>query len=106
MAANIEGGEDPGGMALVPLEIAASERAAQVIEHKIAAKGQLQVLDIETEGRAVEGFEILSGEVLEAGGGQMADVRGIGVGIVRAEVRRVDEHAGAGLGDTVDFGHG
>lgn len=106
MAANVQGGEDPGSVTLVPLEVAAGERAAQVVEHKVPAEGQLQALDVEAEGRAVEGFEILSSEVLEAGGSQMADVRGIGVGIVRAEVRRGDEHAGAGLGDAVDFGHG
>ena len=106
VATNIQGGEDPGGMTLVPLEVAAGERAAQVVEHQVAAEGQLQGLDIEAEGSAVEGFEILSRQVLEAGCGQVADVRGIGVGIVRAEVRRGDEYAGAGLGHAMDFGHG
>ena len=106
VAANVQGGEDPGSMTLIPFEVAAGKRSTQVVEHKVAAEGQLQALDIEAKGRAIEGTEVLSGEVLEAGGGQMADVRGIGVGIVRAEVRRGDEDDGAGLGDAVDFGHG
>src|SRR6185312_17473036 len=88
LAANVQGREDPGGMTLVPLEVAAGQLAAQVVEQEVPAEGQLQALDIETEGRAVEGFEILSREVLETGGGQVAHVRRIGVGIVRAEVRR------------------
>src|SRR5690349_3240212 len=106
VAANVQGGEDPGSMTLIPLEVAAGKRSTQVVEHKVAAEGQLQALDIEAKGRTIEGFEVLSGQVLEAGGGQMTDVRGIGVGIVRAEVRSSDEHAGAGLGDPMDFGHG
>jgi hypothetical protein len=106
LAANVQGGEDPGGVTLVPLEVAAGERAAQVVEHKVPAEGQFQALDVKAKWRAVEGFEILSREVLEAGGGQVADVGGIGVGIVRAEVRRGDEHAGAGLSDAVDLRHG
>src|SRR3954463_8120817 len=106
LAANIQGGEEPCGMALIPFEITPGERAAQVVEYKVAAEGQVEIFDIEAKGRAVEGFEILSGEVLEAGSGQMADVCGIGVGIVRAEVWRRDEHGGSGLRDAVYFGHG
>jgi len=58
-------------MTLVPLEVAAGERAAKVVEQEVPAEGQLQALDIEAKGRTIEGFEVLSGQVLEAGGGQM-----------------------------------
>ena len=95
LAPDVERREHPGGVALVPLQRPPRQESPHVVQHEVAAERQFHLDDVEAVGRPGEGREILPGEILETGRRQMPPVSRIDVGIVRAEVRRHDEHVGA-----------
>src|SRR5690348_17382798 len=105
MAANILRGEDPCGMALIPFQIAARQKAAYSVQKEILAKCQLELLNRKPHIRAAKCGEVLSREVLEAARRQMPYVGGVRIRIVRAEMRRHDENIGAISRDAVNFCH-
>jgi len=77
VATNIECGKNPRGVPLVPLQRSAGDEAAQIVEHEIAAEGELAIDNLEAVRRAGEGREVVAGEILEAGRRQVAAVRGV-----------------------------
>src|SRR5579872_5838739 len=93
MTSNIQGREYPGCMPLIPFEISASQRAPHIIQNKIPAKGQLDTHNIEAKRRPVKALEMFPRQMLETGRRQVTDMRRIGIRIVRAEMRRSQQHA-------------
>ena len=106
MAADILAGENPGCMSFIPFNIPVRQPAAWTVQKEIFAECQLHFFDLEADAGTGESGEIVAGEVLEAARGQMADVGGIGVGIVGAEMGGGDEHVAAVPADPMDLGHG
>ena len=92
MAADIQGGEHPSRMPLIPFEISSSQRVPQIIQNKIPAKGQFHAHNIEAKGRPVKALEMLPRQMVETGRRQMTYMRRIGIRIVRAEMRRGHKH--------------
>lgn len=105
MAADILRREYPRRVALIPFQIAPRQKTSYSIQKKILAKCQLQFLDGKPYIRAAKCGEVLSREVLEAARRQVPHVSGIGVGVMRAEMRRHDKHVGAVARNAVNFGH-
>src|ERR1700690_3142634 len=87
MGADVERGENPGGMPLVPFYRTVRQEAAQIVQNEVAPERQLDADDVEAAGRSSEGRKVPAGEVVEAGGGQVTLVGGIDVGVMRAKVR-------------------
>src|SRR5689334_16316889 len=106
MAADILRREHPCRVALIPFQIAASQKAAYSVQKEVLAKCQLQLLDGKPYIRAAKCGEVFSCEVLEAARRQMPHVSGIGVRVMRAEMRRHDKNICAIARDAVNFGHG
>lgn len=105
MAADILRGEEPCRVALIPFQIAACQEAAYSIQKKIFAKCQFKFLNRKSYGRSAKCGKIFPGEILEAARRQMPYVSGIGVRVVRAEMRRDDKDIGTVSRDAVNFRH-
>lgn len=106
MAANILRRKEPSRMALIPFQISPCQEAAYSIQHKIFAKCQVEFLNRKPDGRSAKCGKIFSGEILKAARRQVPYVRGIGVGVMRTEMRRHDKNIGAISRDAVNFSHG
>jgi hypothetical protein len=105
MTTNVLGGENPGRVAFVPLQIAARQETAGAIQNKVFSKRQCKFFDAELGMGAAKSGKILAREILETARGQMAQVSGIGVGVMGAEMRRHNKNIGAMAGDAVNLGH-
>ncbi len=105
MAADILRRKHPCRVALIPFQIAARQKAAYSIQKEIFAKGQLELFNRKPYIRTAKCGKVFSCEVLKAARGQMPHVRGIGIRIVRAEMRRHDKDICAVLRDAVNFSH-
>src|SRR5215472_10116091 len=87
MASDILGGKNPRRVPLVPFQMAAGQPAPDPIQNEVLAESHVHRFDIKPDIHPGKCLEIVTSEVVEAPAGQMAHVGGIGIRIVRAEMR-------------------
>ncbi len=80
-------------------------QAAEAVQQKVAAEGEASLKDVESAGVIGKVFKTFMGKIVKAVETQVLDVRGVGVRIRRAVMRRDDPNLCAGACDATDFRH-